>query len=135
MSLETAEKIADVLCASEKPINITWFGGEPLLKTDLIQRITEIFRTHGRQFEAGIITNGSLLTEEMIMHQFPEWKISWVQISIDGMEEEYLRRKCYCSNRTDIFEKLMSNIHCLLENQITVNIRLNMDADNSEECS
>ncbi len=134
MTVETAEKTAEILCASEKPIAITWFGGEPLLKTDLIQRISEIIHAHGKEFKSGLITNGSLLTEEMIANQFPEWRIEWVQISIDGMEEEYLRRKCYYHTTTDLFESLMSNIECLLNHKIFVNIRLNMDAENSESC-
>ncbi len=134
MSLETAEKIAEILCKSEKQIDITWFGGEPLLKTDLIQHITEILRKNNKKFDSGIITNGSLLTEDMIANQFPEWGISWVQISLDGMKEEYLRRKCYYSNKTDIFENVISNIEFLVKQEISVSVRLNMDALNSEEC-
>ena len=134
MSSETAEKFAELLCKSEKQIDITWFGGEPLLKTDLIQHITDRLHANRKQFDSGIITNGSLLTEDMITNLFPEWGISWIQISIDGMKNEYLRRKCYYSNRTDIFENLMLNIEYLLKNKISVSIRLNMDAANSEEC-
>jgi len=134
MSLETAEKIAEIFCKSEKQIDITWFGGEPLLKTDLIQHITEILRKNNKKFDSGIITNGSLLTEKMIANQFPEWGISWIQISLDGMKEEYLRRKCYYSNKTDIFENVISNIEFLVKQEISVSVRLNMDASNSEEC-
>ena len=134
MSMETAEKTAEVLCTSKSPVGITWFGGEPLLKTELIQRITEILRENHKEFDAGIITNGSLLTEEMIVHQFPEWNISWIQISIDGMEPEYLRRKCYCGNTDGLFETLMQNIGRLLSHNISVSIRLNMDNNNAENC-
>jgi len=95
MSLETAEKFTELLCKSEKQIDLTWFGGEPLLKTDLIQYITKTLHENNKSFDSGVITNGSLLTEDMICRQFPEWGISWVQISLDGTKEEYLRRKCY----------------------------------------
>ena len=134
MSLETAEKFAELLCASGKEIDLTWFGGEPLLKTDLIQHITSILRQHQKKYDSGIITNGSLLTEDMISSQFPEWGISWIQISIDGMKDEYLRRKCYYYNQTDWFEKVISNIECLVNHNISVSVRLNMDDANSEEC-
>ncbi len=134
MSLETAEKFTEMLCKSEKQIDITWFGGEPLLKTDLIQYITQTLHKNNKPFDSGIITNGSLLTEHMIASQFPEWGISWVQISLDGMKDEYLRRKCYYSSRTDIFEHVISNIESLVKQGISVSVRLNMDAANSKEC-
>ncbi len=51
MSMETAEKTAEVLCTSKSPVGITWFGGEPLLKTELIQRITEILRENHKEFD------------------------------------------------------------------------------------
>ena len=134
MSLETVKKITDLLCKSEKPIDITWFGGEPLLKIDYIEYITKKLQENNQKFDSGIITNGSLLTEDMIVNKFPEWGINWIQISLDGMKDEYLRRKCYCSSRTDIFENLIFNIECLVKNNISVSIRLNMDSANSEEC-
>lgn len=60
--------------------------------------------------------------------------IQWIQISIDGMKEEYLRRKCYYSNRTDIFDTLIENIGKLLNHNIHVDVRLNIDADNAADC-
>lgn len=134
MSLDTAQKFADLLCAADKPVDLTWFGGEPLLKADLIQYITESLRQNNIQYDSGIITNGSLLTEQMITEQFPAWGISWVQISIDGMKDEYLRRKYYYNSKPEIFDNLVSNIECLTNQKIPVSIRLNMDADNAEEC-
>lgn len=133
MSVETADRFAEVLCASENPVDITWFGGEPLIKTDLIERITNILKSNKKQFQAGIISNGSLLTDDII-DKFSDWNISWIQISIDGMKEEYLRRKCYYSNRTDIFDILIENIGKLLNHGIYVNVRLNIDAYNAEDC-
>lgn len=53
-----------------KPIDITWFGGEPLLKTDLIERITNQLKANHKDFQAEIITNGSLLTDD-ILAKFP----------------------------------------------------------------
>lgn len=133
MSSETADRFAEVLCASENPVDITWFGGEPLIKTDLIERITNTLKNNKKQFQAGIISNGSLLTNDII-NKFSDWNISWIQISIDGMKDEYLRRKCYYSDRIDIFDIVVENIGKLFNNGIYVDVRLNIDAENAEDC-
>lgn len=133
MSEETADKLAEVLCSSEKPISITWFGGEPLLKTDLIERITNKLKDNQKNFHAEMITNGSLLTDDIIA-KFSDWDIQWVQISIDGMEEEYLRRKCYYNAQVGMFDKLVENIGKLINHEIYVDIRLNMDQENADDC-
>lgn len=134
MSVETADRIAELFYASDKPINITWFGGEPLLKADIIDRITGILREKDREFTSDIITNGSLITEEMINVKFREWNIQWVQITLDGTKEEYMRRKCYYSNDADIYEKVLLNIDMMSKNDIPVSIRLNIDGDNALNC-
>ncbi|MBQ7433519.1 MAG: radical SAM protein [Lachnospiraceae bacterium] len=134
MSFETAEKLANLLCQSEKEINITWFGGEPLIKTDLIGVITEILHKNDKAFKSDIITNGSLLTESMIQDKFQKWGVEFVQITLDGMAEEYLRRKCYYRNKKDVFEAVIKNIDSLIESGIYVDVRLNTDSENREEC-
>lgn len=133
MSEETADRLAKVLCSSKNPISITWFGGEPLLKIDLIEQITNMLKDNHKNFQTEMITNGSLLTDDIIA-KFPDWNIQWIQISIDGMEEEYLRRKCYYDAQTGIFDKLAENIGKLIDHKIYVDIRLNMDRENADDC-
>ena len=70
----------------------------------------------------------------MIVNKFPLWNIKWVQITIDGLEQEYLRRKCYCCDTSGLFENLLKNIEILLRNEIHVSIRLNIDKNNMDEC-
>lgn len=134
MSERTADVMASALGKSEKEFDITWFGGEPLLKVDLIERISEQLHHYGVKYQSGIITNGSLLTKEMIVQKFPQWNISWIQISIDGMEAEYLKRKCYQCDTAGLYDTLLEHIGVLLEQGISVNIRLNIDDNNSEDC-
>lgn len=134
MSMETAQLFVQALLNSHEEINITWFGGEPLLKTDLISYISNTLTDHKKAFKAGIITNGSLLTQELIETQFPIWNIEWVQITLDGMSEEYLKRKRYYDSNPRIFDTILENIEHLLSNKIWVNIRLNIDSVNRDEC-
>ncbi len=134
MTEEIADAIADVIIKTNKEFDITWFGGEPLIKVDLIDQISQKLCLADVVYSSGIITNGSLLTEDMIVNKFPLWNIKWVQITIDGLEQEYLRRKCYCCDTSGLFENLLKNIEILLRNEIHVSIRLNIDKNNMDEC-
>ena len=88
MTLKTAKRFAENLLNSKKSIDITWFGGEPMLKMDIITYISEILNDNKRDFQSGLITNGSLLSEEIIKEKFPVWNVNWVQITLDGLKEE-----------------------------------------------
>lgn len=134
MSLKTAERFAQLILNSKKDIDITWFGGEPLIKNDLIECICKMLHKNDVKFTSGIITNGSLLNKEMIETKFSEWNISWVQITLDGMSEEYMRRKRYIDTKSDIFDDVIENIGNLLSYNINVSVRLNTDSENREEC-
>ena len=56
--------------AGAKGLNVTWFGGEPLLAPDVIEslskRLIALIEERGGTYTAGIITNGYLLTHENI---------------------------------------------------------------------
>ncbi|MBQ8135094.1 MAG: radical SAM protein [Clostridia bacterium] len=134
MSVQTAEQFSQLLLSTKKDIDITWFGGEPLLKTELIDEISKTLHQNNKEFTSRIITNGSLLNEEIIRTKFRDWHIDWVQITIDGMAEEYTKRKCYYNKKENYFEKIIENIDILLENKVDVSIRLNTDSENREEC-
>lgn len=65
---------------------IMFWGGEPLLYFDSIKEIVE---KYGEKFDYGTITNGSLLTEE-IVEFFDKHNIS-LTVSHDGEATEYTR--------------------------------------------
>lgn len=134
MSMQTAKLFVNDLLNLDKEFDISWFGGEPLLKTDLISYVSDVLNSNQKRFKAGIITNGSLLTKEMIEVKFPSWNIEWIQITIDGMVDEYLKRKRYYNSRKEIFSNIIDNIKYLIENNIFVSVRLNIDSQNIEEC-
>lgn len=133
MSIETADRFAELLLKSNKDIDITWFGGEPLLRIDTISHIANCLNKNNKPFVSNIITNGSLLTKEIIEKKFPEWNVQWIQITIDGMKNEYLKRKCYYNNDETIFDKVLENIDMLIRQNISISIRLNIDRNNKEE--
>lgn len=115
----------------EKNIDLTWIGGEPLLNTGVIDNISSALKTSGRNFRAYIITNGSLITSEIIHKMKNEWNIAELQITLDGVGDEYEKRKNYCS-QIPYFKKILRHITELSRNGIYVHIRMNIDRDNAE---
>ena len=69
-------------------LNITWFGGEPLLATDVIEalspRLIEIADKRGCAYESWIFTNGYLISPEVV-EMFRRCRIGKVHIPLDGV--------------------------------------------------
>lgn len=87
MSLETAKKAVDLaLTLGEKSACVSYFGGEPLLKFELIRQITdyacEAAQKQGKAMYFRLATNGLLLNDEMLgfcrEHAIP------LALSLDG---------------------------------------------------
>jgi uncharacterized protein len=100
MSLATAEKIVDMVMAAaqaEKKAEFSFFGGEPLLRFDLIKDVVSYIRK--KEQETGVSTilsltsNGTLLTEDMLA--FFQAEHITLCISIDGPEETHNRNRIY----------------------------------------
>ena len=98
MTIPTAERSIDFLfeCAGpRKYLSITFFGGEPLMNFDVLKfcvlYANDKARSLGKEIEYTVITNGTLLTNEVIDF-LNEYKLG-VQISIDGPPgiQDYLR--------------------------------------------
>ena len=112
---------------SIKILNISWFGGEPLLYIDIIKSMSEeimrICENHGISYSAGIVTNGLLLDSDMVdvlaLH-----KIKQAQVSIDDSEESF----CRVRNKTSQdFKTVLVNIRDA-SNKIKISVRINADA-------
>lgn len=136
MTEETTEDCIHFIldhCPEDKKIHINWFGGEPLMGEKMIDRISAALQEAGIELHADMISNGSLFTPELIEKAKRDWKLSDVQITLDGLAEEYVRRKRYVSAVKDPFETVIGNIHRLIAAGIEVKIRLNLDQNNVGE--
>lgn len=94
-----------------KILDVTWFGGEPLLDFPRIVSLTQKIQTLGLRYRAGIITNGYLLTEN-VASQLSRLNICKVQITIDGLYEDHDKRR-YLKNGKPTFERIVNNIETL----------------------
>lgn len=114
-------------------VQITWFGGEPLLNVKFIDAVTQKLTEKDIPFSSSMISNGSLITENMIEKNFPLWKLKLIQVTLDGTAKEYERIKAYKDGRTGHFEQLLTNIANVAEHKVRIDVRLNIDKNNTED--
>ena len=135
MTEKTADETVDFIVRTRKkdsPILLSWFGGEPLLGESVIDRITKGLRENGVEFYSTIVTNGSLIDSRLIEKMKDEWNLKSAQVSIDGLEADYISRKRYY-HYENTFEKVLENIDALSGAGINVNLRCNIDTENVKD--
>lgn len=124
MSLELAHRIIKQIvneCRKNKSnrINLRFAGGEPLCKIDLIKEIVEFCSQEYRDiiFSYNIITNGTLLNEEIV--SYLSEKRFKVGVSIDGSEHFHNITRL---NHTGFnsYKKTMENIECALDKGLSI---------------
>lgn len=116
-----------------KKISIKWFGGEPLLRIDVIEKIANGIRhdfanEDGIELYQFIITNGRLLTRE-IAERLANIGIKRAQITIDGMPETYAKMKgCKESDFYTVVENIKNT-----QDLINISVRVNVADYNKDE--
>lgn len=117
----------------KKRLFISWFGGEPLMCKDLIRYISkELIRfcdENNIEYHSELTTNGYYLDD--FISELTVLSIKDTQITIDGYDTEYLKRKNYI-NCDNAWERVVNNIFSasILGNHIT--LRMNFDRYNIE---
>lgn len=115
-------------------LEIEWFGGEPLLNTKIIDFISEhlikICTEKKCTYQSAMISNGSLISRDIVEKMKSKWKLSAIQITLDGYDEYYDKAKRYFNPKLYNFWNVISNIKLLAENDIFVSIRMNYDTSN-----
>lgn len=135
MTEQTAIAVSNMIIAdsSSKKVRISWFGGEPLVNSKVINIICKNLEKHNCAYSSNIISNGLLFSEDLIDQAINQWHLQRVQITIDGTEKNYLSIKAYKHGHGDEFQKVMHNIENLLKNNISVSIRLNQNYGNTND--
>lgn len=138
MSEETAHKAANYIAAhcGGKEVTLAWFGGEPLFNKAVIDIICQDLQALGVDYHSTMISNGYLFDSETAHQAASLWKLKRVQVSMDGAGEIYNRSKAFIyKNGPSPYEVVMGNIGHLLDEQITVQVRINLDKHNAEEAA
>lgn len=118
-----------------KKFSTSWYGGEPLLKKDIIEYLSGEFiklcDEYHIEYKSEIITNGILLDKDTALMLKEKCKISFVQITIDGTREIHNKRRLL-ANEGDSFEIITNNIDSA-RNTIFIMVRCNIDKTNLGE--
>lgn len=94
-------------------LRIEWFGGEPLLAFEEIERIQNGVARLGSEFPelsfaGAMTTNGYLLSTPRLM-QLVNWGVSSFQVSLDGDEEAHDERR-YLANGRGSWQLIYRNL-------------------------
>ena len=136
MTKTVADKIIDLVknrASSINNLDIAWYGGEPLLATEQIYYLSknfiEICQKNNIAYRAYIVTNGSLITDEVVKGMV-KYNITGAQITLDGPPEIHDARRINKSGEKT-FYSIIDNINKLLKiDNFNLGIRINIDKTN-----
>ncbi len=130
-----AENIQDAICAyvesrhpKVKKLHVTWFGGEPLLGLQIMERLTERFLALPFEYNASIITNGFQLLPKTAQ-KLLDLKVGWGQVTLDGPGEIHNARRPAVGGQPT-FDKILTNI-AAVPPDFALSVRVNVDQRNS----
>jgi uncharacterized protein len=132
---EVSTKIINLVkdkCKKARKLKIAWFGGEPMLEFHRIVKLTEKFKEicseNNCEYEANMTSNGYLFNDENIS-MLNDLGIKNIQITLDGTKH-YHDKKRPLLNGEGTFKKVIDNFIKLLEKNINLNLRINVDESN-----
>lgn len=115
-------------------LDVTWFGGEPLLEKEIIQelsfRLIDLCKAANIPYKASVVTNGVLLDYETALVLSEKCLVKDVQITIDGTKEVHDKRRKLKSGESS-FDIITSNIDSI-KDLFNISIRVNVDKTNYE---
>lgn len=117
MSLETADAVARWFAAqldelAPRRAVLTFFGGEPLLNLPVVYRLAErahvATRMRGVTFLINVITNGLLLTPDVVDRLLP-FGLNGVKVTLDGDREAHDRARPLRGGQ-GTFDRIIANV-------------------------
>ena len=117
-------------------VEISWFGGEPLLCLDIILRINselkKLCNDRYKLFRSSITTNGYYLSKNAFERLF-DVGVTRYFITIDGLAQEHDRQR-YLASKQGSFETIINNLINIKTfsktKKFVINIRSNISKEN-----
>jgi uncharacterized protein len=135
---DTSEQVAAWIEArmdelKPEQLTITFFGGEPLVNLpavyDLAERAHGMAKKRGVKLMIGIISNGLLLTEELVDRLLP-FGLSYVKITLDGDRDTHNRMRPLRGGQ-GTFDRIIENIR-KVAGKVRIAVGGNFDAESVE---
>ncbi len=138
MSLDDSARLADWIEQrldelKPKRLTITFFGGEPLLNIPVVydqaERAFAACQKRGVTLALGIITNGLLLTEELVDRLLP-YGLGYVKVTLDGDRDTHNRMRPLRGGQ-GTFDRIIENVR-KVAGKVRIAVGGNFDADSVE---
>lgn len=117
-----------------KGLDVTWYGGEPLLGFDVIEKLSDKFinlsENNKIEYFAYIVTNGTLYTKEKA-EKLKNLNVRGVQITIDGDQTVHDQRRPF-KNGKGSFDLILKNIRETAD-ILPIGLRVNVDKTNIDQ--
>lgn len=114
MSVEVLDAACDYIFTDGRTAGLSFFGGEPLIKRNLIiralEKCTETSKKTGIKFKSRMTTNGVLLDDKFI-ELAKKYNVT-VDLSFDGLAQNICR---HMADGSDSFELIEANAKKLLK--------------------
>lgn len=122
--------------SSAKKLSLHWYGGEPLLRLDLMKEIYEGItkETSLELVSNNIVTNGYLVNDN-VLDFFKSSNMDKIQITLDGEKATHDKKRHLKESSEGTFDQIISNIK-LLSKQLPkchIYVRVNIDKKNYKE--
>lgn len=116
-----------------KTLEVTWFGGEPLLELEILKHISNLLidfcLSNNIKYNASIITNGYLLDEKTALTLL-NYKVTDIQLTIDGVKSIHDYRHRHINPKNSSYNKIISFLKLDICDLFYVNLRINIDKKN-----
>lgn len=142
MSFEMAKKAIDFYFShnfNKDAAVISFYGGEPLLETELIKKVVDYSESlfKGKELHFNMTTNATLLNDSVVDFLY-EHKFN-LTISLDGPEDIHNNSRVFAGNNQGTFHCIMENLKRIGERypDFIENITFNavLDVENDFKCS
>lgn len=138
MSRDTAGLLADYVEREQmnrgRGVKLSFYGGEPLMSTDLIVSLSERLRAaasaRGVAYSFGLVTNGTLLTAQIVAELLP-LGLMGAKVTLDGPREIHDQFRPFVSGRGS-FDRIIENMKEVCD-AITVQVGGNYTRENYRE--
>jgi uncharacterized protein len=123
--------VARIRASDARSIFVNWFGGEPLLVTDVLvhfsAKLRESCKALGVEYKSVVITNGALLTAECA-RRLAAAGVETAQVTLDGPPAIHDKRRFFKGGRAS-FEQILTNLRAVRDIMSLI-IRINVDQQN-----
>lgn len=142
MTEETMDSIAAFVKKAAKnvsSINVSWFGGEPLMCIDIIEKLSaklmNIARSYKKPYFSNITSNGYFLTVDNL-RKLLKCNIIHYQITIDGNAKMHNKTR-FLVNGEGSYEKIINNLRNIRDYVttciFTIVLRTNLTKESIED--